>query len=53
MTARVNSKGDLSPTDIMKFYWEKDEHDPVVSEADQKSIELEMKQLEDIMNNKS
>ena len=53
MTARVNSKGDLSPTDIMKFHWEKDEHDPVVSEADQKNIEQEMKQLENILNNKS
>lgn len=53
MTARVNSKGDLSPTDIMKFHWEKDEDVQMVSEADQKNIELEMKQLENILNNKS
>jgi len=37
----------------MKFHWEKDEHDPIVNEADQKNIELEMKQLENILNNKS
>ena len=52
MTARVNSKGDLSPTDIMKFHWEKDDT-PEVNELDQKNIELEMKQLEDILNNKT
>ena len=53
MTAQVNSRNTIKPEDIIKFHWEKDEHVSVESEADQKSIELEMKQLENILNNKS
>lgn len=52
MTARVNSKGDLSPDDIMKFHWEKDDK-PIINEQEQNDIELEIKQLEDILNNKA
>lgn len=53
MTAQVNSRNTIRPDDIIKFHWEKDEDAPVVSEADQMSIELEMKELENILNNKS
>lgn len=53
MTAQVNSRNTIRPDDIIKFHWENDEHDPVVSEADQMSIELEMKELENTLNNKS
>lgn len=53
MTARVNSKGDLSPTDIIKFHWENDEKPVELSETDMRDIELEMKKLENILNNKS
>ena len=53
MTAQVNSRNTIKPEDIIKFHWEKDDHDPVVSEADQKNIELEMKELENILNNKA
>lgn len=52
MTAQVNSRNKISPDDIMKFHWEKDDK-PIDSEADLNSIELEIKQLEDILNNKS
>jgi hypothetical protein len=52
MTARVNSKGDLSPDDIMKFHWEKDDK-PIINEQEQNDIELEIKHLENILNNKS
>lgn len=53
MTAQVNSRNTIKPEDIIKFHWEKDEDAPMVSEADQMSIELEMKELENILNNKS
>ena len=52
MTAQVNSRNTIKPEDIIKFHWEKDEK-PVDDILDQKSIELEMKQLENILNNKS
>ena len=52
MTAQVNSRNTIKPEDIIKFHWEKDDT-PEVNELDQKSIELEMKQLENILNNKS
>lgn len=52
MTAQVNSRNTIKPEDIIKFHWEKDDHEPIACE-DQKNIELEMKQLENILNNKS
>lgn len=51
ITAQVNSKDKLSLQDIMKFYWEKDEVSAVSGEVDMKSIEQELKQMEDILNN--
>lgn len=53
ITAQVNSKDRLNPEDIMKFHWEKDDKPVIDSIDEQKNIELEMKQLENIMNNKS
>lgn len=52
MTAQVNSREKLSPNDIITFHWEKDNN--VVDDIeDIKELELEMKRMEDIMNNKS
>ena len=53
ITAQVNSKDRLTPEDIMKFHWEKDDTPAVANEVDKKAIELELKQMEDILNNKS
>lgn len=53
MTAQVNSRKTISPEDIMKFHWEKDNTQNVVDEEEQKQMELEIKQLEDILNNKA
>ena len=52
MTAQVNSRNTISPEDIIKFSWEKTE--PTIDDIEeQKNIELEIKQLEDILNNKA
>ena len=53
MTAQVNSRDKLSPTDIMKFHWEKDDKKIEFDEEELKNMELEIKKMEDIMNNKS
>lgn len=53
MTAQVNSRERLSPEDIMKFHWENDDKPVESNEQEQNDIELEIKQLEDILNNKA
>lgn len=53
MTAQVNSRERISPEDIMKFHWEKDDKPVENNDHEQKNIELEIKQLEDILNNKA
>lgn len=52
MTAQVNSRERIKPDDIMKFHWEKDDK-PANDEIDSTAIELELKQMEDILNNKA
>lgn len=49
MTAQVNSKDTLTPEDIIKFHWEKQPEQEVINN---KEIELEIKQIEDILNKK-
>lgn len=51
MTAQVNSKNTISPEDIIKFYWEKNDKPAVDNEQEQRDIELEIKQIENILNN--
>lgn len=51
MTAQVNSTKSLSPKDIMKFHWEDEDTPTVIDEDEIKAMELEIKQLEDILNN--
>lgn len=52
ITAQVNSRDKLNPEDIMKFHWEKNDK-PETNEIDPSVIELELKQMEDILNNKA
>lgn len=47
--AQINSKETLNPEDIMKFYWEKDN---TTFEINHDEIELQIKELEDKLNNK-
>lgn len=51
ITAQVNSTKNLSPKDIVKFHWEEDEVPTEIDENEIKAMELEIKQLEDILNN--
>lgn len=53
MTAQVNSRDRISPEDIMKFSWEKNNENIEFDENDLKELESEMKQMENIMNNKA
>jgi hypothetical protein len=54
MTAQVNSRNTIQPEDILKFSWEKDETTtPTISIEEQQLIEQEIKQFEDILNNKA
>lgn len=51
MTAQVNSSKTLSPKGIMKFHWEDEDKPTVIDEDEIRRLELEIKQLEDILNN--
>lgn len=57
MTAQVNSKNTLQPEDIIKFSWEKEETTTksvgVLSREEQLLIEQDIKEFENILNNKS
>lgn len=58
MTAQVNSKNTLQPEDIIKFSWEKDDKTTtksvgVLSREEQLFIEQDIKEFENILNNKS
>ena len=53
ITAQVNSKDRLNPEDIMKFHWEKDDKPAESNDIDTAAIEMELKQMENILNNRS
>lgn len=53
ITAQVNSKDKLNPEDIMKFHWEKNDNPDESNDIDTAAIEMELKQMENILNNKS
>ena len=52
VNAQMNTKKELEPTDILKFYWEKEPEKQVDTKEDKEKLWKEMKDMEMKMNNK-